>query len=78
MSDEISFRPTEEDLEIIEVTRHRYGLTSRAEAIRHLIREAFQAQHPVAGDPVFRFRVPPEARNGEDLTSRNVDEGLYR
>lgn len=73
----MSFRPSEEDLEIIEATQHRYGLTNRAEAIRHLIREASRAREPVSEDPVFRFRVPSEDRGGTGLTSRDIDDELY-
>lgn len=77
MSDVVSFRPTSEDLELIEATRVRMGFDSRAEAIRFLLREAAQAGRSMRDEPVFRFRVPEEHRGGSDVTSRGIDRALY-
>lgn len=77
MPDVVSFRPSDEDLDLIEETRVRMGLATRAEAVRYLLRQGGRAARPLGEDPVFRFRVPKEHRGGADVTSRDIDAALY-
>lgn len=72
VSEVISFRPTEEELELIEFTRKVYGLDSRADALRRLIMES--ARKPNL-EPLFRFKLR-RTPNRRSITSEEIDEAL--
>lgn len=77
MSDVVSFRPTEEEAEIIERTKRRILAKSRGEAVRWLVRKGAERSGSLADSPVFRFRVPKRYRLKRSLSSRELDDILY-
>lgn len=77
MGDVVSFRPSDEESDLLARTQRRFGLKTRAEAIRHLLREAGKRARPLSDDPVLKFRVPKEFRGGRSQSSRELDAELY-
>lgn len=77
MGDVVSFRPDDDESAAIERVRRREGFSSRAEAVRYLVRRGAESLGPLSTEPVFRYRVPAKFRGGETLTSREIDDELY-
>lgn len=77
MADVVSFRPSQQEIDVVEKTRRALGLKSRAEAIRYLIRRGAERTGAISEDPVFQFRVTPSHRLRKGLTSREIDQELY-
>jgi hypothetical protein len=73
----VSFRPTEEELDAIERTRVALGLASRAEAVRELLRLGAARGASLREDPVFRLRLKAKSRRRAGYTSRDIDRMLY-
>ncbi|MBI4393663.1 MAG: hypothetical protein HY556_07715 [Euryarchaeota archaeon] len=77
MTEVVSFRPTSEELEIIEIAKKTRGLDNTADAVRFLIRRGAYEPGSLADEPVFRLRAPKRFRGGEGMTSKELDESLY-
>lgn len=77
MTEVVSFRPSHEESEIIEIARRSHGLETTTDAIRLLIRRGAYERGSLADEPVFRVRAPKRFRGGKGLTSREIDEALY-
>jgi hypothetical protein len=73
----ISFRPTPEEEETIESIRKAHGFPTRAEAVRYLIRQGARTTIPWQDDPLFRFKAPRTTREDDDITSSDINRGLY-
>ncbi len=77
MSTMIRFRAGQAEVEAIERTRRLYGFKTRAEAVRFLIRKAARPNPRWQDDPLFNFRIEGYVEPGEDLTSEQINRGLY-
>ncbi len=77
MSDVVSFRPSQEEVEAIERVRRAHGFGSRAEAVRYLIREGARRASDWSDDPLFQFEIDGFVDPDEDITSREIDRQLY-
>jgi hypothetical protein len=77
MSEVVSFRPDDDEAAAIERVRRREGFSSRAEAVRYLVRRGAESIGPLSDEPVFRFRVPAAFRGGRSLSSREIDDAVY-
>lgn len=77
MTDVVSFRPSAEELDAIERVRKAHGFSTRAETIRYLVREGARQKRDWTEDPLYEFEIEGFVRPDEDLTSRDIDRGLY-
>lgn len=73
VGDVVSFRPDDEEARIIERTRVELGLKTRADALRHLIREGGKKRR-LSEEPVFKLRL---GKGGPSLTSEEIDRIVY-
>lgn len=77
MGEVVSFRADDEDVALIEATRRRLGLATRAEAIRHLLRLAARERPTFRESRLAKFRLPASVRTGRTWTSQEIDAALY-
>lgn len=77
MSEIVSFRADEEEVALIESTRRRLGLATRAEAIRHLLHAAASERARFRDSKVAKFRLPATLRTGRTWSSEELDAVLY-
>lgn len=77
MSEVVSFRADDDEIALIENTRRRLGLETRAQAVRHLLREGAKARRKFSETRLAKFRLPKEFRSTEPMTSRDIDAFLY-
>lgn len=75
--DVVSFRPSPDEARLLERTRRKKGLRSRAAAVRYLIRQGAEHGGSLADEPVFQYRVPKRFRVRRGLTSEEIDRELY-
>lgn len=75
MGDVISFRPTREDLEILDFTMRFHRLNTRSEAIRHLLHAGKPTRANLAPLLAFRLGDRPAKRS---LSARDIDRELAR
>lgn len=57
--------------------RRRLGLATRAEPIRHHLRESARARTRSSDTKLARFRLPPSIRTGKTWSSTDIDAALY-
>lgn len=76
MASVVSFRPTDEETEILERTRKSIGAKNRSEAVRYLIKAGAKRAGPLSEDPVWKVRAPRKYWLKKSLTSREIDEEL--
>lgn len=77
MSEIVSFRADDKEVALIEATRRRLGLATRAEAVRHLLREGARTRAKFSQSRLAKFRLPPSIRTGRTWTSADIDALLY-
>lgn len=77
MTDVVSFRPSEEEMDAIERVRKAHGFATRAETVRYLVREGARRASDWTEDPLYEFEIEGFVRPGEDVTSRDIDRALY-
>lgn len=77
MSEVVSFRADDEELALIESTRRRLGLATRADALRHLIREGAAKSPKFSESRLAKFRLPKRFREGRTLSGDELDDLLY-
>lgn len=77
MGEIVSFRADEEEVALIESTRRRLGLATRAEAIRHLLQRAATDRPRFRESKLAKFRLPSKLRTGRTWSSDELDAVLY-
>lgn len=75
MGEVVSFRPTRQELEIIEQTRRQLGLSTRAEALRFLLLRGARAPGNEGLRRFLALRLPE--LESAPVTSRDIDDVLY-
>lgn len=75
MSDVVSFRPDDEERNLIDAAQRQLGFATRAETVRALIRRGAQGLGKDAYRALFELRFPE--LEGKSMTSREIDEELY-
>lgn len=77
MGEIVSFRADDEEVALIESTRRRLGLATRAEAIRHLLHAAASDRARFCDSRLAKFRLPAKLRTGRTWSSGELDAVLY-
>lgn len=77
MGEIVSFRADDDEVALIENTRRRLGLATRADAIRHLLRTGAQNRARFRDTRLAKFRLPASTRTGRTWSSDELDALLY-
>jgi hypothetical protein len=77
MPDVVSFRVTDEELEIIDRTRRQLGLATRADAVRYLVKQGAMQRASFRDSPLGRFRLPKRFHTARTWSGQEIDAYLY-
>lgn len=64
-------------MDAIEEARRLHGFKTHAQAVRFLIRQGAKQKSRWEDDPLFNFKIEGYVEPDEDLTSEQINRGLY-